>query len=439
MSVPGSPALRSALASPDRPVRNPSLPAVDRTRPGRQLPLATALTWAVAAMGALVSLEGAIPVSPSDRVLVYASSVPLAAVLVLTVAMLLAGWARTTVPAMVGPWIAFVSLAALTTVWSVSITHSTDAVPVLASVGIVFLALNLVETPVGLVDVLRRAVVLGGVAGALWGLVNFVAGTLPVGGGGTPRFSAIDAPNATAAAMLLPFVLALDAAVSPHGLFRTGGARAVGRRVEAGLAALVIVGILITGSRGGLVAAVVGAVVVLVARGARLRLRGVLVALAVVGAVFLTAPPALQGHLTATHSTGRTGLWALGAEACADHCLVGSGYGSFPYVYTQVFRTSPDASGYHDADFKAHNVWLEAAVETGLVGVAVLLAAVGLTARHAWRAPAQRRPSTLAALAAVLTATMFLSHLSFRYFWLVLIYVALAGQAGTTRSAEAAT
>jgi O-antigen ligase len=434
MSVPGVAPLRPTLAPSAGGRRR-----TDRHAADRREPLGTVLTWSTAAMGAVISAEGAIPLSPSDRVLLYASSLPMAAVLVVSVARLVAGWSRTVVPAMVAPWIAFVSLAALTTVWSVSTAHTVDTVPVLASVGIVFLLLNLVQTPPGLEAALRRAVVLGGAAGAAWGLVNFLAGTLPVGGGGTPRFSAIEAPNATAAAMLLPFVLAFDAAVSPgHGLIRSGR-QAVVRRLDASVAALIVTGIVITGSRGGLVAALVGALVVVAARGARLRPRALLLVALVIGGVFLASPPELQRHLTAAHSTGRTGLWSLGAEACADHCIVGSGFGSFPYVYTEAFRTSPAASGYHDADFRAHNIWLEAAVETGLIGIAVLIAAVGLTARHAWRAPPDRRPSALAALSAVLAATMFLSHLSFRYFWLVLIYVALVGQAGPRPSAEART
>ena len=435
MSRPGSPALRPARSQPAGTVRLRNIASAGGSGTAVRVPLATWTTWSVAAMGALISVEGAIPLSPSDRVLLYPSSAPMAAVLVLSVALLLAGWSSNEVPAMVAPWIAFASFAALSTVWSVSPTHSVEAVLVLASVGAVFLVLNIVATPPGMVEALRRAVVVAGAVGAFWGLVNFLAGTLPVGAGGTPRFSAIDAPNATAAAMLLPFILSLDAAVSPRGV--TEQARAVGRRVDAGLAALLVVGILITGSRGGLVATVAGALVVVVARGARVRARILLGLVAVIGAAFLIAPPALQGHLTATHSTGRTGLWALGAEACAEHCAAGSGFGSFPHVYSEVFRSSPDASGYHDADFKAHNIWLETAVETGLVGVAILIVAVGLTARHAWRAPPEARASSLGALAAVLVATMFLSHLSFRYFWLVVIYVALAGQDRRSASAEA--
>ena len=436
MSGPGSPTLRSPLEEPVAAPRSAALRHLGRPRSAPRVPLATALTWSVVALGSLISAEGAVPLSPSDRVLLSASSAPLVAVLALAASLLLGGWVRPVVPAMVGPWIAFVSLAALSTAWSVSTSRSVEAVLVLTSVAVVFLLLNLVQTPPAMLDALRRGVVLSGAAGALWGLVNFVAGTLPVGGGGTPRFTAIDAPNATAAAMLLPLVLALDAALSRAGLFRIGPARTVGRRLEAGLAALIAVGILITGSRGGLVAACAGTVVLVVSRGARIRPAALLLSATVIGAAFLAAPPALQDHLTATHSTGRTGLWTLGAEACAEHCLTGSGFGSFPAVYTEVFQTSPAASGYHDADFKAHNIWLEAAVETGVIGIAVLLTAVGLTARHAWRAPAERRPSALAALVAVLAATLFLSHLSLRYFWLVLIYVALAGTTARTPAAE---
>lgn len=396
-------------------------------------PLGMLFAWALAVTGAVITAEGAIPLSPSDRVLLWASSVPMAAVVALAAVLVVLGRVRREVPAMLGPWLFLVSFAALSTMWSVAASDTVEAVLVLASVATFLAAVVAVEHSPVVFRMVRTGVVAGGGAGALWGLVGFATGTLPVGGDGAARFSAIDAPNATAAALLLPLVLALDRALACRA---RGDAR--GARLASLLAALILVGILITGSRGGLVAAGVGLLVVAIVRGARVR-RGAILVLVVVGLAFALAPSGLQTRLTATHSTGRTGLWELGLEACEEHCVIGGGYGSFPSIYGETFRTTPDASGYHDDEFKAHNIWLEAAVEIGLAGVVLLLVAVALTVRHAWRAPPELRASALGALVAVLVATMFLSHLPFRYFWLVLVYVALALPGGRVGTADGST
>lgn len=386
--------------------------------------------WSVAAMGAIISCEAAIPISSGESTLVAASSVPMSVALGASAVLLISGRVRRRVPPMVALWMAFFSVTVLSVGWSVDAGESIDDVATLASVAAVFLAVAIVDPLARLLPTLERAIVWGGALGAVWGIVGFITGTLPSGASGTPRFSSIDAPNTTAATLLLPFVLAVASAMGREsgGRLRASILGAQRTPVDAGLAAVLFCGILITGSRGGVVAAIVATGVLLLTSGrGRVSIRIVMALGALMVVVFLAAPPALKDHLTATHSTGRTSLWSLGVEACETYCLMGSGYGTFPAVYAETFRSSPQASGYHSAEFKAHNIWLEAAVEIGLAGLLVMLIAVVMTMSHALRSPPPRRGAALAGLAGVLVANMFLSHVSFRYFWLVLLYVALAG------------
>ena len=127
----------------------------------------------------------------------------------------------------------------------------------------------------------------------------------------------------------------------------------------------------------------------------------------------------------------------------ADHPLVGVGPGLFPEHYAEYAERV--AIRVKDEQREAHNLYLQIAAETGALGLAAFLGAVGVTigelvrARH--RALATR-PATatllggfLLALIAYLVTGVFL-HLSYaRYFWLLL---ALAGAAAAVAAREQA-
>jgi len=73
--------------------------------------------------------------------------------------------------------------------------------------------------------------------------------------------------------------------------------------------------------------------------------------------------------------------------------------------------------------YEPHNIFLLLAVEAGVTGLVLLLVGLILTARQAWKLPAQLRAPPLAALAGLVTSGYFLSNFEFKYFWMTLIYV----------------
>jgi O-antigen ligase len=71
--------------------------------------------------------------------------------------------------------------------------------------------------------------------------------------------------------------------------------------------------------------------------------------------------------------TGRSQIWPILVDYISDHPLLGSGYGSF----WSVGDASPIfvyGSGWLTKIFQAHNGYLELAVQTGLIGLALALA-----------------------------------------------------------------
>jgi O-antigen ligase len=203
-----------------------------------------------------------------------------------------------------------------------------------------------------------------------------------------------------------------------------------------GALTLVLTGIFLTGSRGGLVAAAVGMVTVLVYERGRHVIKYA-VPLAIVAAVaFAVAPPALQNRFTDPSSTGRSDIWQVGFRGCQQHCLSGSGLGTFPDVYRTTLLTALDLKGHGVQDFKAHNIWLAMVVETGFAGLLLGVAGVGLLLRDVHRLPRSARTGPLAGMVAVLVANLFLSNFSFKYFWLALTYAVIVVLAEPAPHAE---
>jgi O-antigen ligase len=124
--------------------------------------------------------------------------------------------------------------------------------------------------------------------------------------------------------------------------------------------------------------------------------------------------------------SGRLDIWTGGYRACLAHCLWGAGFGNFEEAYTESFAFSA-ASTNVGLDRPAHNIYLGLAVETGVIGLTLFgLALVWEWSQLSlqplqWISPAMR-----AALFGILVAEIFLSAIWFKYFWLVFVFVRIA-------------
>ena len=327
------------------------------------------------------------------------------------------------VPALAA-WAGFLGLCAASYAWSIDRDGTWTDLLLLASVVVLYGLTTLMPVSEPQVARIRDAIILGGALASLLGVFQLATGRTPVGESGQARFLLTGGdPNHTAAGLLLPLLLAVGRATHRGERPRT-------RVVSGGAAALMGIGILLTGSRGGLVALAAGLGVVFLQD---LDVRRVLVAGGVlsVGLVFglALAPADLETRLTTAGSTGRTDIWRLGVAACDRYCLAGSGWGTFPAVYQEEFRTNPAAGGYRTEGYRAHNIWLQAVVEVGVAGLVLLVVAYGASVVDALRLPRDERGPPLAALVAMAVASSLVSNLTFKYFWLVPMYAALAASA----------
>lgn len=319
-------------------------------------------------------------------------------------------------------WLIFTGIAGLTFIWSANPADRGDDYAVLVSLVALYVAASLMPVEREDVDRIEKGIAGGGAVTGIYALVLLATGSLPQTGGGTPRFATAGGageggtdPNITAAALLLPLAIAAARAIRAEESRR-------GRILFGISGALAGAAILLTGSRGGLLAGVVILAMLTINEGRR-----VVIGWLAGGAVALTvltlslAPGALIGHLGKETSSGRTDIWRVGLSACQSYCLTGSGWSTFQDVYRDALGDTPNAREFGFKP-KAHNVFLRLAIETGILGLAVAIAALILHLREAALLPRAVRGPPLAGIVGVLIANMFLSNIDFKYFWVVLIY-----------------
>lgn len=190
--------------------------------------------------------------------------------------------------------------------------------------------------------------------------------------------------------LFVPFAVALAA-----------GALWTGRR-RLSLLLLPLVGLLLlalalTQSRTGLTASAAGALLALVL-GARPGWKALAVGLAgiVVIALILALSPLRDWFVFAGANSWqsvigpRVGIWGQALDGIRDHPLWGMGLGAFGLLARLVYPLVPLAQSAVIED--AHNLYLQTALDFGLLGALLLVLLLGVAAAAAWRL-ARGRPS----------------------------------------------
>lgn len=229
-------------------------------------------------------------------------------------------------------------------------------------------------------------------------------------------------PNGFGTVLLLPAALAMAGVV--------GQRRLIGRLVALGTLGFLGTGIYFTISRAALLGLLVLISVFIYRIGVRWQ---VVVLVALLASLVATMPDAFfvrMGRVFTgedTTGSGRTEIWKTGVAALDRFGVFGAGYGN----YTATYRFS-DVAIYGPLK-GAHNTYLEVWVELGVVGLALMLAAV---AGHFLAARGIRRVSqegvVLSAIEAVcfsmLAGAFFGDRIAIKSFWLVWILLTWASR-----------
>jgi O-antigen ligase len=332
------------------------------------------------------------------------------------------------IPLAVPVWLTFLALSGFSLFWSIAPGATFLDFRILASQVLLMVALVLTRFDARTLRLFATSLMAGGIAVVCYGLMQMtVLGGLPgkrTGpGDGQPRFGDdLLGANNEAAALLLPLAVAA---------FRTLTESGRSRVFHGAATLLLLLGILATGSRGGLLGALVVFVVVLWF-GVAPRARKVVIAVTamLLLALALVFQPFGFGRRqveNSTNSSGRTDIWLVGAHACPLYCLGGAGWGAFPTVYQQELSSTPEARVQpRGATFEPHSIFLLAVIELGLPGLVLLVVGLAVAVVSAWRLPVGMRAPPLAALLSTVVSSFFLSNMNFKFFWAVIAYVAIA-------------
>lgn len=206
-----------------------------------------------------------------------------------------------------------------------------------------------------------------------------------------------------------------------------------------------------TGSRGGFLAMAVGLIVLLAAFNPLRVVAIAMVILIVGGVIWHKAPPvfreriatlsALEEDYNVTEKTGRLNLWKRGVSYTFEHPVTGVGIANFAIAQGEYLKRTSGTGPWQ----VAHNAYIEAFAELGLVGGILLLTLLGVSIRQAlplWRpglpyvtpSGALIRPELLSSVLAFATSAMFLSH---AYSYLLFALLAFVSFGARVARAEA--
>jgi O-antigen ligase len=340
------------------------------------------------------------------------------------------------IPLAVPVWLGYLALSAFTIFWSIAPHITASDFQVLASQVVLFVALVLTRFDRETLHRFGTAILTGGVLV----VVYFLLQATVIGGvsgsrasGGARYGDDLLGANNQAAAMLLPIAIAATRAMS--------GDDRRSRGLNGLATVMLLIGVIMTGSRGGLLSTlVVLAVVLFLGPAKRLVKIGVAAGGALLVAVVLIVQPAGLGSRQVDHtektttsnvSSGRTDIWAVGLSACKSYCLSGAGGGNFGQVYQAELASVPQARVQErGSTFEPHNIFLLALIEVGIGGLVLLVIGLGTAFSGAIRLPRDLRAPPVAALVGTVVSSFFLSNLEFKFFWAVLAFVAVSETVG---------
>lgn len=322
-------------------------------------------------------------------------------------------------------WGVLIVWCILTATWAVDPPSVFARLPTAVSLFVLYLvAVSFKPSERELYAVCCLAVIGGAVAAAVGYFYGLEA---PAGAAGTPvRGRLVVAgvesnPNALGETLVPVLALALGGFV---------GLRArLHRTLALGAVALAGLGIFISMSRGALL----GMITAALALSYRIRARRqFLIAALVLVAIAATMPAAFYERIVAvfdaedTSGSGRVDIWTVAFRALHRFGLVGAGLENFVDVHRMYAPHGP--SGYA---FGAHNTYLMVWVELGIVGLSLMLAALGchlLAVKRATKTGAGGvlLAATEASCIGVLVLAFFSDLLWTKFFWLPWIFLTWA-------------
>jgi O-antigen ligase len=330
-------------------------------------------------------------------------------------------WSRH--PLLLAAMVGFVALGMMSASWAVNVEQVRTLVERLVTELLVFVA-------IGVFLMRTRQFVALSITALLAGVLSTIGGMAIANEEFGRLVGTFTDPNEYAAAMVVSIALGYGAL----GVART----TLGRLACMAAMAICAYGIMASQSRGGLIALVVAAVVIVLSSRGRERVRllgasSLAVAAAIAMLVLTPMGQQLLERVNHDGSSGRDDLWEIAYAQFADEPVHGVGLGNYPALASRYISANIQHSELvnNNAPRTVHNAYLEIAAELGVAGLVTfgtfVVGSLLLLARGLRRARLLGEPDTvrvgrgvLAATVGLLTSCVFLSGQYNELLWAML-------------------
>ncbi len=318
-------------------------------------------------------------------------------------------------------WIFFVIYSISSIAWSIVPEKVLTRIPTLIGLFVLYLIASSYKPYEKELETLKKYIVIGGLIASIISIYFFFSGQFLSGNLGARGSLAIGArstnPNLFAFTLLLHIAYCL-------GMISNQTQKLKG--LYAASLSVMIISIVITGSRGGMIGmAIFFIVYILIAKqkitaGIILIISGIIILLTIQG-LFMERWSIALG----TGGAGRLTIWYIGLMALSKYWLFGSGLENFPVAYNEFVNY---ASNYTYLNMDAHNTYLRMIVELGIIGF--LFWIIGIV-KHYWVVQKHHfqekndRVILLAAFFAILISSFFSTFIWTKSFWLLWIMIML--------------
>ena len=318
-------------------------------------------------------------------------------------------------------WGAYIFLCLLSLAWSIDYQSTSDFVGIMVSLFALYTMTATYPITAQTYLIVRRTVVLAGALTAFYGFYGYVSGqrlngtrlSLSVG---HVHFD----PNHYAAFFCIPI------GIVAAQLFMRRKLR--DRLIAAALLLPMFANVLLSGSRGGLIAATIVALYI----GFRARKFILLGATFLVGFAFTFVLPNVWSRIldpTQGDASGRGEIWSVGLATIKEYGLYGCGFGAFQAAYNENINHSVQRlfAGYGRP---AHNIIVQTTAELGVAGIVLLLVAFTTSFRENAFIPRASayfldRCAYEGAILGIFVCALTIDLLWFKYLWLCLTMIAM--------------
>ena len=323
----------------------------------------------------------------------------------------------------------FVGWALLSSLWSLQMESAKHWIPTVASVALLYLVATCWNVNEKQFSIITRLIIAGGCLAAGYTVFQYARGVTWVSFMGTTTRGSLVVegrevnPNSLGTDLLLPFSLAMAWFFSAR--------RWLNSLLAFSAAGVIMAAVLITVSRGSILSACVVMAVYFLRLNKKRRM--LLIGSAVLATALLLPGSFFSRMKSSIHDagSGRLDIWTVGLDMVKHHGIIGVGLENFPVLYDEYAGRAPRFVGYGRG---AHNIYLETAVEFGIVGMIFLTAALVShirLVRRLWAKARSMRMQVLpleAACWAMAVAGLFEAIIWDKSFWLTWMLCLMAAQ-----------